>query len=185
MARSTIHVFDRDAHVLSCGLASSPADGIFDCFGAGLGVCLTATCCPCVQYGRNVRILGNGEFCQHCVIFACCAPFSCLCAGPKRGEMRNQYRLKVRQHHHTRTGTVGLHAGVCAPCHMMCLPQCIWCSAFSDGLWRVPCGLFPAHIFSIPSLFFRSRWCVCLGGVHQRLRRHLLLRVLLVDPDRR
>lgn len=70
------------------------SDGLFGCFG-NCGVCICSFFCPCVQYGRNVRILGDGEMVPNCAIFFCCLPFNCLCAGPKRTEMRNKYKLKV------------------------------------------------------------------------------------------
>lgn len=57
-------------------------------------MCVCATFCPCVQYGRNVRILGDGDFLENCCIFACCFPFNCFCAGPKRTDMRNKYGLQ-------------------------------------------------------------------------------------------
>lgn len=81
---------------LLCCLSSrlSHPDGLFDCCAAGAGTCLTATVCPCVQYGKNVQVLGHGTFCSSCCIFAI-VPLGCLCcSGPKRTEMRNAYRLK-------------------------------------------------------------------------------------------
>jgi len=68
--------------------------GLFGCFN-NCGVCLCSFFCPCIQFGRNVRTLGHGEFCSSCVGFACCMPCSCLWPhGPARTRIRQAYKLE-------------------------------------------------------------------------------------------
>jgi Cys-rich protein (TIGR01571 family) len=85
------HYGDAVCRVLFC------ADSLFGCLD-NCGVCLCSCACPCIQYGRNVRTLGDGDFLTHCCLFFLCMPIcaACLIHAPRRTELRNKYRVKVR-----------------------------------------------------------------------------------------
>jgi len=67
--------------------------GFFDdCESCCLG-CL----CPCVQYGKNVERLTQGEAscCGNCCLYYLCLQVGCCClvAGPRRTQLRAKYGL--------------------------------------------------------------------------------------------
>ncbi len=143
----------------------SCSDSLFSCFD-DCGVCVCSTICPCVQYGRNVRTLGSGDFCTHCCLYACCCPLGWICHMGQRTEMRNRYRLKVRTHTHKharrddREGNSIIDSLSLSTCHLQSLVLCKGDVAVSSKVCFAHACVYFCCMFSL-SLSWLSLFPLC------------------------